>query len=339
MTTPRPFRFGVTTTGLGSRSAWQDRARRLEGEGWSTLLTPDHLGSSSTFAPLVSAADVTTDLRVGSLVVNSDLAHPIRLAQEAATVDLLVDGRLELELGAGWDRREYELLGARYDRPAVRVARLRDAVTTMRAAWAGEVRFPTAEGGPGDRAVLDGVQRPHVPLLIGGHGDAILDLAAAEADIVITGRREAELKGAAVAIGDATAVPGDVSVAADVDRLYDVVRERGRGLDVLFANAGMGVYGASKAAVRADARTWANELAAGGIRVNAISPGPVETPLWDSAFGDRAGEMLKTVAGGVPAGRVGSPDEIAAAVTYLASPESSFVRGIELAVDGGLTQV
>jgi len=64
---------------------------------------PDHVGAASTFAPLVSAADVTTDLRVGSLVVNNDLFHPLRLAQEAATVDLLVDGRLELGLGAGWE--------------------------------------------------------------------------------------------------------------------------------------------------------------------------------------------------------------------------------------------
>jgi alkanesulfonate monooxygenase SsuD/methylene tetrahydromethanopterin reductase-like flavin-dependent oxidoreductase (luciferase family) len=66
--TPRPFRFGVTTTGIASRAAWQDHARRLEAEGWSTLLLPDHLGVASTFAPLVSAADATTDLRVGSLI-------------------------------------------------------------------------------------------------------------------------------------------------------------------------------------------------------------------------------------------------------------------------------
>ncbi len=64
---PRPFRFGITTTSIGSRAAFQDRARRLEADGWSTLLLPDHLGAASTLTPLVSAADVTTDLRVGSL--------------------------------------------------------------------------------------------------------------------------------------------------------------------------------------------------------------------------------------------------------------------------------
>ncbi len=64
-------------------------------------------------------------------MINSDLFHPLRLAQEAATVDLLVDGRLELGLGTDWNRHEYELLGVPYDRPAWRVARLREAVTTM----------------------------------------------------------------------------------------------------------------------------------------------------------------------------------------------------------------
>jgi probable F420-dependent oxidoreductase len=181
---PRPFRFGVTTTSVESRAALQDRARRLEGEGWSTLLMRDHVGAPSTFPPLVSAADATTDLRVGSLVVNNDFVHPLRLAQEAATVDLLSDGRLELGLGAGWNRQEYELLGVAYDRSAQRVARLREAVATMKSAWTGELRLPAADGEEGEAVVLAGVQRPHVPLLIGGHGDAILSLAAAEADII-----------------------------------------------------------------------------------------------------------------------------------------------------------
>jgi NAD(P)-dependent dehydrogenase (short-subunit alcohol dehydrogenase family) len=187
---------------------------------------------------------------------------------------------------------------------------------------------------------------------------------------------------AVAAIGNATAVPGDVSVVADVDRLYERVRERGQGLDVLFANAGinpiatleelteeiheavfdinvkgtfltmqkalpvlnygasviltastageggaagMSAYGASKAAVRAYARAWASALGSQGIRVNAISPGPVNTPLWDEAFGERAEEMMEAVAAGLPRKRVADPDEIAAAVTFLASSDSSFV--------------
>ena len=181
---PRPFRFGVNTTSIESRASWQERARRLEAEGWSTLLVPDHLGGVSTFVPLVSAADVTTELRVGSLVINNDLFHPLRLAQEAATVDLLTDGRLELGLGSGWNEPEYQLLDVAYDRPAQRAARLVQAVATMKSAWSGESRLPGVEGADGERAVLEAAQRPHIPLLIGGHGDQVLTLAATEADIV-----------------------------------------------------------------------------------------------------------------------------------------------------------
>jgi probable F420-dependent oxidoreductase len=173
----------ASTTSIESRTIWQERARRLEAEGWSTLLVPDHLGGVSTFVSLVSAADVTSELRVGSLV-NNDLVHPLRLAQEAATVDLLTDGRLELGIGSGWNRPEYELLDITYDRPAQRAARLQDAVTTVKSAWAGEVRFPAAGATEGTRAVLDVVQRPQIPLLIGGHGDVVLTLAATETDIV-----------------------------------------------------------------------------------------------------------------------------------------------------------
>jgi probable F420-dependent oxidoreductase len=180
----RPFRFGVNTTGIESRAAWQDRARRLEADGWSTLLVPDHLGGVSTFAPLVSAADATSALRVGSLVVNNDLFHPLRLAQEVATVDLLTDGRLDLGLGSGWNEPEYELLELSYDRPALRAARLRDAVVAMKSAWAGETLLAGGPGADSTKAVLDPVQRPHPPLLIGGHGDTVLGLAADEADIV-----------------------------------------------------------------------------------------------------------------------------------------------------------
>jgi probable F420-dependent oxidoreductase len=179
----RPFRFGVNTTSIASRKAWQERARRLEAEGWSTVLVPDHLGGVSTFAPLVSAADVTTELRVGSLVVNNDFFHPLRLAQEAATVDLLTDGRLELGLGSGWHQPEYQLMGIPYERPRQRAARLRRAVLIMKAAWAGEPSLP-AEDFPEGWAVPPPFQSPHPPILIGGHSDQVLALAATEADIV-----------------------------------------------------------------------------------------------------------------------------------------------------------
>ncbi|WP_166983058.1 SDR family NAD(P)-dependent oxidoreductase [Paramicrobacterium fandaimingii] len=221
-------------------------------------------------------------------------------------------------------------------------------------------------------------------------------LATEGAHVFITGRRETELNKAVAEIGNATAVPGDVSIASDVDRLYERVQERGRGLDVLFANAGinaivgleetteevhdsifdinvkgtfftvqkalplltdgasviltgstagdggaagMSAYGASKAAVRAYARAWTSELGHRGIRVNVVSPGPVDTPFWEAAFGERSDEMITGVAAGIPARRAGDPDEVAAAVMFLASSQSSFVYGTNLYVDGGLGQI
>jgi probable F420-dependent oxidoreductase len=181
---PKPFRFGVNAMRVESRAAWHEKARRLEGDGWSTLFVPDHLGGVSTFAPLVSAADATSILRVGSLVVNNDLFRPLRLAQEAATVDVLTDGRFELGLGSGWNKPEYDVLGLSYDKPAQRAARLREAVGVMKAAWAGEIVLSRGEGAASVRAVPEPAQRPHPPLLIGGHGDAVLGFAAVEADIV-----------------------------------------------------------------------------------------------------------------------------------------------------------
>lgn len=226
--TPAPFRFGVTTTGVESRAALQERARRLEGEGWSTLLMRDHVGAPSMFAPLMSAAAATTDLRVGSLVANNDLYHPVRLAQEAATVDLLVDGRLELGLGAGWNRQEYEFLGVAYDRSARRVARLRESVATMKSAWLGDLRLPADDGAEGERAVPEGVQRPHVPLLIGGHGDAILALAAQEADIV-------GLNG--LTVTGSTPVPSGAGFEAIADRVRFIRAHAGERIDALELNA------------------------------------------------------------------------------------------------------
>lgn len=101
------------------------------------------------------------------------------------------------------------------------------------------------------------------------------------------------------------------------------------------------VYSATKAAVRSFARTWTVDLKSRGIRVNAISPGPISTPGIDAlAGGKEEGELLKLgLAAGVPLGRVGHPDEIAKAALFLASDDSSFVTGIELFVDGGLAQV
>ncbi|MFI6339451.1 SDR family NAD(P)-dependent oxidoreductase [Streptomyces sp. NPDC050535] len=224
-------------------------------------------------------------------------------------------------------------------------------------------------------------------------------LAAEGAHVFVTGRRRAELDAAVETIGPAgaTAVAGDISNLADLDRLYDAVRARGRGLDVLFANAGggsfatleqvteehfdqtfdinvrgtlftvqkalpllndgasvilnssvraddgvaaFGTYAASKAAIRSFARTWANELKDRNIRVNAVSPGTIDTPGLDGAVAAQDTPVTKAQFGaGVPLGRIGRADEVADAVVFLASERSSFVLGANLYVDGGENQL
>jgi probable F420-dependent oxidoreductase len=181
----RPFRFGVSASPSmddPAAAGWRALARKVEDLGVSTLLMADHLGMASAFAPLVVAAGSTERLRVGTLVINNDFHLPLRLAQEAATVDRLVDGRLELGLGSGWNKPEYDMLGIDYDPAPRRAVRLGEAVRTMKQAWAGEIRAGSGEGSR--PAVPAPAQQPHPPIQIGGHGDAILRLAAAEADIV-----------------------------------------------------------------------------------------------------------------------------------------------------------
>lgn len=213
--------------------------------------------------------------------------------------------------------------------------------------------------------------------------------------VFITGRRQSELDEAVKQIGDNIAgVQGDVSNLADLDRLYDTVKQKKGRLDSLFANAGVAefaslgditeahfdktfninvkgllftvqkalpliqdrgsiilnasiaaskgieassIYNATKAAIRSFARSWAVDLKHRKIRVNAISPGPIDTPgLRNLVKTDGLLEQIKAM---VPLGRMGSPDEVAKAVSFLASDDSSYITGIELFVDGGMAQI
>ena len=187
MSTQRPFRFGVSVHGSKSREEWIGIARQAEDLGYSTLLIPDHLGDQLSPVPaLLAAADATSKLRVGSLVFDNDFRHPVMLAKEAATLDVLSGGRLELGLGAGWMKPEYEQAGISFERPGVRIERLEEAVKIIKGLFAdGPVNFAgrhyTISG-------LEGfpkpVQRPRPPVHIGGGGQRLLTLAAREADIV-----------------------------------------------------------------------------------------------------------------------------------------------------------
>lgn len=183
-----PFRFGVQMSEATSGAEWAEKARRIEGNGFSTLFMPDHF-DDTMLAPMPAiamAAAATQTLRVGTLVLGNDYKHPAVVAKEAATIDLLSDGRLELGIGAGWMIADYEEIGWEYDRPGVRIERLEEAVVVIKGAWA-----PGAFSFAGEHytitdydATPEPAQKPHPPLLIGGGGKRVLSLAAREADIV-----------------------------------------------------------------------------------------------------------------------------------------------------------
>jgi len=183
----KPFRFGINARDARSRAEWQDKARKIEALGYSVLLVPDHLAAMlSTIPAVVSAADATASLRIGTNVLNNDLRHPVLLAREAATIDMLTDGRLELGLGAGYVRAEYDQAGLRFDRGGIRVGRLAESVTIIKGLLGGgEVTFA------GEHYRVTGhkiyplpVQQPHPPIIIGGNGLRLLALAAKEANTV-----------------------------------------------------------------------------------------------------------------------------------------------------------
>jgi probable F420-dependent oxidoreductase len=184
---PRPFRFGVHLSGPADATGWVEQARRVEGLGYSTLTMPDHFTDQLAPVPALSAAAAaTTTLRLGALVHDNDYKHPIVLAKELATQDVLSGGRVEIGLGAGWLESDYRSTGMPYDRPGVRIDRFEEAIAVIKAAL-GEAPFSYA----GEHYTItdyDGrpkpIQRPHPPLLIGGGGARVLSIAAREADIV-----------------------------------------------------------------------------------------------------------------------------------------------------------
>jgi probable F420-dependent oxidoreductase len=151
------------------------------------LLVPDHLAAMlATIPAVMSAADATTRLRIGTNVLNNDLRHPVLLAREAATMDLLTDGRLELGLGAGYMRIEYDQAGLRFDRGGIRVERLAESVPIIKDLLGGaEVTFVGQHYRVTSHRIYPlPVQRPRPPIIIGGNGPRLLALAAREADTV-----------------------------------------------------------------------------------------------------------------------------------------------------------
>lgn len=216
--------------------------------------------------------------------------------------------------------------------------------------------------------------------------------------VFITGLDQKEIDKAVSDVGiNIIGIQSDVSNLADIDKMYDVVKNQKGHIDILFANAGiiqfaplgeiseehfdkifdidvkgllftvqkslpifqdggsiilmasigaskgsadLSVYHAAKAAVRSFARSWSLNLNQKNIRVNAISPGPIDTPFVNRVLNDQqTDQFIQNVVKATPMGRMGSPDEVAKAVTFLASEDSSYITGIELFVDGGMAQI
>jgi NAD(P)-dependent dehydrogenase (short-subunit alcohol dehydrogenase family) len=216
--------------------------------------------------------------------------------------------------------------------------------------------------------------------------------------VFITGLYQKEVDVAVSDIGkNVSGIQSNVSNLADLDKMYDIVKDQKGHIDILFANAGiiefaplgeisekhfdkifdidvkgllftvqqalpifqdggsiilmasvgsskgsaeLSVYHAAKAAVRSFARSWSLNLNQRNIRVNAISPGPIDTPFVNRVLNDQQTEkFLKNSVNSTSIGRMGSPDEVAKAVLFLASDDSSYITGIELFVDGGMGQI
>jgi probable F420-dependent oxidoreductase len=183
----KKFRFGIQTSKADTAEEWRDKAKRIEELGYSTLFIPDHF--TDQLAPLVAlmaAADATASLRLGTLVLDNDYRHPLVLAKELATLDVLSNGRVEIGLGAGWMRSDYVSSGIPYDRPGVRISRFEEGLAIVKGLM-GEEPF-SYSGEYYTISKTDGlpkpVQKPRPPVLVGGGGKRVLSTAAREAEIV-----------------------------------------------------------------------------------------------------------------------------------------------------------
>jgi len=183
----RPFTFLAAIQSVMDGATLAAEARRAEAMGFSALVVPDHLIEQLSPIPaLATIAAATERLRIGAFVHNNDLRHPAVLAQDLASLDVLSGGRLDVAIGAGWNKPEYDAIGLRFDPTPVRQARLEEAVAVLKGCF-GDGPF-SFDGEYYTIRELDGypkpVQRPHPPFLIGGGGRRTLALAGRAADIV-----------------------------------------------------------------------------------------------------------------------------------------------------------
>ena len=192
--TDHKIRFGVAANFPESAEAWKETARKAEDLGYSVLLVADHLGRQwSPMPALLSAAEATTTLRIGTQVIANDFRAPLVLAKEIATIDLLTGGRLEPGIGVGHPatsatgRSDYNQLGVEMDGPGPRVTRLGESLRLIKRFLESEEQFDFEGEFYRARDVVPfpkAVQRPHPPIMVAGAGPRMLRLAAREADII-----------------------------------------------------------------------------------------------------------------------------------------------------------
>lgn len=190
---PHPFRFGVVTAYAPSHTAWIATARRIEELGYSTLLIPDRTsaGTLSPFPALAVAAQATTTLRLGSYVFCNGYRHPVMLAREAATLDMLSNGRFEPGLGTGVSADEFQRMGLPFGSAGTRLGQIEETLQLLKLLFTEEtVNFSGKYYTVTDlKGKIRTVQQPYPPLLVAGSGERMLKLAAREANIIAIGSR------------------------------------------------------------------------------------------------------------------------------------------------------
>ena len=182
-----PFRFGVQLYKAASGQEWRDKARKAESLGYSSLYIPDHFSDLwGPIAAMTAAVEATSTLRVGALVFDNDYRHPVVLAKEIATIDILSQGRVEFGLGAGWMTTDYEQSGIALDSPGVRIERMVEALEIYRQLFTQETA--TFSGQHYTLNGVPGLPKPFTPggppILVGGGGRKVLTAAARFASII-----------------------------------------------------------------------------------------------------------------------------------------------------------
>lgn len=181
------FRFGLDVGDSVGRDEFVGLVRRAEASGFAVVTGPDHVGSrlAAVLPMLTVAAEVSSSIRVSPMVLANDFRHPVVLAKDTATMDILSEGRFELGIGTGWIRHQYEAAGVTYESARIRVDRFEEAITVIKGCWSGEpFSFAGNHYQVNEVACPRPVQRPHPPILIAGSGPRMLKIAGREADIV-----------------------------------------------------------------------------------------------------------------------------------------------------------